>query len=171
MSAMKTGQGLEWAAHACALLAALPDGWSLSGAALAAFHDLPPAYMAKHLQALSRAGLLKASRGAQGGYQLARSADAISLLDIETAIIGSHLRFECRNIRAQGPCAAPQAPGAAPCEIACAFWAAENAYRTVLRATTVAEIVRQVAARRRTLGGGDIQAWIQANATRPDNRR
>ncbi len=165
MSAMKIGQGVEWAAHACALLSVLPDGWTLSGAALAAFHELPPAYMAKHLQSLSRAGLLTSSRGAGGGYRLARPGAAITLWDVEIAIVGGEARFECQNIRARGPCAV-QPSNDLPCEIACAFWAAERAYRTSLQATTIADIARSVAARRRSLGNRDLQAWIATNAVR-----
>jgi Rrf2 family protein len=161
---MRIGQRVEWAAHACALLAALPEGWSLSGAALAAFHALPPAYMAKTLQALSRAGLLRAERGLQGGYRLARPADAITLLHVEQALLGAEPRFECRNIRARGPCGG-QADPRIPCEIACAFWAAERAYREVLGATTVGDITRSVAARLRTLGNGDAEAWLRSHAT------
>ncbi len=164
---MRIGQGVEWAAHACALLAAVPDGMCLSGSALAAFHDLPAAYMAKHLQALARQGLLRSLRGAQGGYQLARPASEITLLDIETAILGQEPRFVCQNIRLRGPCAAPSS-AAIPCEIACAFWAAERAYRTALEGTTIADVARSVGARRRGLGDDGIRAWIMANATGPE---
>ena len=62
---MKINSGVEWAAHACALLATLPPGWSLSAQALAAYHEVPPAYMAKQLQALSKAGIVKSNRGAK----------------------------------------------------------------------------------------------------------
>src|SRR5690606_6747859 len=69
---MKTLEGVEWAAHACAVLAGLAPGSSLNATALADFHKLPSAYMAKHLQALVRGGVLAASRGGRGGYRLAR---------------------------------------------------------------------------------------------------
>lgn len=162
---MKIAQGVEWATHACALLAAVPEGWCLSGAAIASFHELPPAYMAKHLQALSRGGILISSRGAQGGYLLARSADSVSLWDIERALLGSQPRFVCQNIRTRGPCAA-HSPVGRPCEIAGAFWDAERAYRTRLEATTVADIAKTVAGRYGSKGRRDAEMWIMANATR-----
>lgn len=162
---MKIAQGVERAAHACALLAALPEGWSLSGSALATFHDLPSPYMAKTLQALSRAGLLRASRGVQGGYQLARAAETITLLDVERAVVGGEPRFECRNIRFQGPCA--RIEQGVPCEIACAFGAAERAYQEVLASTSVADVTRSVAERRRTLGDDSIADWLRVNAAPP----
>ena len=163
---MRIAQGVEWAAHACALLAALPEGWSLSGSALAAFHDLPGPYMAKTLQALSRAGILSGGRGVQGGYRLARAATSITLLDVEHAVLGDEVRFECRNIRSRGPCAV-DADRRVACEIACAFWAAEKAYRDVLSATTIIDVTRSVAARRRNLGDTGVEEWLRAHAARP----
>ena len=44
---MRIGEGVEWAAHACVLLSALPEGTGLPAAAIAAYHDVPPAYLAK----------------------------------------------------------------------------------------------------------------------------
>ena len=59
---MKMSEGVEWTAHACALLAALPPGMGLPAAALAEFHYLAPAYMAKHMQALARANKVRLAR-------------------------------------------------------------------------------------------------------------
>ena len=50
---MRMSEGVEWTAHACVLLAALPPGIGLPANALAEFHELAPAYMAKHMQALA----------------------------------------------------------------------------------------------------------------------
>jgi Rrf2 family protein len=86
---MKIASGVEWAAHACALLAMLPKGASLSAEALANYHDVPPAYMAKQMQALRRAGLIVSQRGAVGGYRLAATPNDINLWDITEAIEGS----------------------------------------------------------------------------------
>ena len=67
---MRMSEGVEWTAHACVLLAALPPGIGLPANALAEFHELAPAYMAKHMQALARAGIVQSIRGAGGGYRL-----------------------------------------------------------------------------------------------------
>ncbi len=56
---MKMSEGVEWTAHACVLLAALPPRVGLPANALAEFHALAPAYMAKHMQALTRAGVVE----------------------------------------------------------------------------------------------------------------
>ena len=157
---MKIAEGVEWAAHACAVLAALPAGQGLNAAALASFHELPPAYMAKHLQALSKAGIVTAVRGAHGGYALARPASEITLWDIQAAISGAGPSFQCQDIRRKGPCAG-FFPGGIPCPIACAFGAAEQAYRDHLSSVALSELVRQVAAGMGTAGREAFRAWAE----------
>jgi len=49
----------------------------------------------KILQLLSHAGLLMASRGISGGYQLARPADQISLLEMIEAVDGKLALTDC----------------------------------------------------------------------------
>jgi|SRR5579872_1628464 len=159
MSAMKTLEGVEWAAHACAVLAGLSAGSGLSAAALADFHELPAAYMAKHLQKLVRAGILTASRGAGGGYRLARPARDISLWDIQAAIEGSDPSFKCQDIRRNGPCAGFSS--AAACDIACAFVAAEAAYRNHLKTISVADMARRAAASYGADGRRRFRDWAR----------
>lgn len=53
---------------------------------IAARQDLPAPYLEKLLIELRRAGLVHSIRGAQGGYQLARSPADISLGDILDAV-------------------------------------------------------------------------------------
>ena len=157
---MKIAEGVEWAAHACAVLAALPAGQGLNAAALASFHELPPAYMAKHLQALSKAGIVTAVRGAHGGYALARPASEITLWDIQAAISGSRPNFQCQDIRRKGPCAA-YSPKGIPCPIACAFAVAEQAYRDQLSSVSLSELVRQVGAGLGPAGREAFRAWAE----------
>src|SRR5436309_5337813 len=59
-----------------------------TAAAAAAATRLPPATVAKLLKALAHAGLLTATRGAAGGYRLARRPGAISIAEIVAAIDG-----------------------------------------------------------------------------------
>lgn len=54
--------------------------------AIAIRQDLPAPYLEKLLIELRQAGLVNSSRGAQGGYQLARSPAHISLAQILTAV-------------------------------------------------------------------------------------
>jgi Rrf2 family protein len=162
LPAMRMSEGVEWAAHACALLAALPDGVGVSAALLAEFNDLPPAYMAKHMQALARAGLVTSERGARGGYRLARAASDVSLWDIVEAIEGSEPAFRCAEIRQQGPCATPPEDCKRPCKIAKAFHAAEQSWRNELKNVSLTNLNTQIAAGQSPARRAQLVAWIEA---------
>lgn len=47
---------------------------------------VPASYLAKVLQSLNKAGLVKSQRGLHGGFALARPADSISILDIVNCV-------------------------------------------------------------------------------------
>jgi DNA-binding IscR family transcriptional regulator len=100
---MKIKEGVECSCYACAVSVGLSQRVALSAAALAAFHELPAAYMPKHRQALSLAGIVRSVRGDKRDYQLARPANEISLWDIRQAIKGAAPDFQCREIRHSGP--------------------------------------------------------------------
>ena len=69
---MRLSDGVEWGVHACTILAVMPTDRALPAAKLAEYHGVPAAYLAKHLQALARAGVLETVKGPRGGYRLAR---------------------------------------------------------------------------------------------------
>lgn len=142
---MRLGEGVEWAAHACALLAALPEGRGLPGAALAEYLDVPPAYLAKHMQALSRAGLVETGRGPAGGYRIAKPGREITLNDIAVAIEGREPAFRCQEVRQRGPGAASKEACKKPCGIAASFYAAERAWRAELAKVSIADVLADVA--------------------------
>ncbi|WP_341368883.1 Rrf2 family transcriptional regulator [Yoonia sp. BS5-3] len=143
---MKLGDGVEQAIHAVSVLGAVPDGGVLSAAALADFHGVSTSYLLKHLQSLSRAGILHTVPGPRGGYCLARPADQISLLDIILAVEGPEPAFRCKEIRRNGPNPLPPERLTAPCQINAAMLRAEQAYRNALRAVSIAEINAKVIA-------------------------
>ncbi len=161
---MKISKGVEWAAHACTLLALLPRGASLSGEALAAYLDVPQPYLAKQMQALSRAGIVTAQRGAAGGYQLARAADAISLWQITAAIEGSQPSFRCTEIRRDGPCGLSPVECRKACAIAGAFAKAEAGYRAALDAVSLTQLVEDAAASTGAVSKQAIITWIEREA-------
>lgn len=157
---MKMSEGVEWTAHACVLLAALPKGVGLPANALAEFHALAPAYMAKHMQALARAGVVESVRGAGGGYRLARAPRDISLWDIVEAIEGVEPAFRCVEIRQQGPCVVPQGDFRKPCEIHAAFARAENAWRIELKSVSLADMAAEVARKTTPQKRALMTQWI-----------
>jgi Rrf2 family protein len=138
---MRLSDGVEWGVHACTLLAVLPPEYALAAAKLAEYHDVPSAYMAKHLQALARAGVLETVKGARGGYRLARPAREITVLDVVEAIDGDDGAFRCTEIRRRGPTAMPAREYVKLCGIHLAFMRADEAWRAELRKTTIAGLV------------------------------
>lgn len=71
--------------RAMAWLALSPD-MLVPTALLAEKTKVPPHYLAKVLQQLAAAKLIKGRRGVRGGYQLARPPDRIALLDVVRAV-------------------------------------------------------------------------------------
>lgn len=141
---MRMSEGIEWALHCCTVLAFLPDDESLPAARLAEFHGVPGPYLAKHLQALTRAGITTSTSGPRGGFRLARSAAEITLLDVVVAIDGDDRAFTCTEIRQNGPQAQPAIdyPQLGPCGIATAMWRAEDAWRRELADTSIADLTK-----------------------------
>jgi Rrf2 family protein len=157
---MRLSEGVEWAAHCAAVLAALPEGASLPGGRLAEFHGVPAPYLAKTLQALMRAGIVDSVPGRYGGYWLAKPAAAISLLDVVEAIDGREPIFRCTEIRRRGPSAVPARQYGPVCAIAAAMGRAESAWRSELAATTIADIAGVVAAQSPPAAVRKATAWV-----------
>jgi len=135
--ALKFSEGVEWAIHLCMLLAIAPSGSLIAAPRLASFYELSPSYLAKHLQTLSAAGIVKSVPGRSGGYSLGREPSAISFLDIFEAIEGLAPWFRCEEIRRCGPTA--QGPGeyGLRCSIALTMWEAEQSWRAQLASTNL----------------------------------
>lgn len=143
---MRLGDGVEWTIHCCTVLAVLPEGVTLPAARLAEFHQVPPAYLAKHLQAAAAAGIVESVAGPRGGYRLARPAADISVLDVVLAVDGDDAAFRCTEIRRRGPAAGPASAYPNPCGIARTMWRAEDAWRAELAATSIEDLVHEVLA-------------------------
>ncbi|WP_299193428.1 Rrf2 family transcriptional regulator [uncultured Erythrobacter sp.] len=158
---MQISKGVEWTTHICTVLALLREGQGLSVDALAEFFELPAAYLAKQMQLLRRAGIVESLRGKGGGYRLARGVDAITLLDIVTAIEGPQSAFRCTEIRQNGPCGLKRADCRRPCEVASAFAIAEQAYRDALAAKTLASIMQEAAANSTPEHLMEMAGWVQ----------
>jgi Rrf2 family protein len=143
---VRLNQGVEWALHTCLNL-----GWAeVDGAApaarLAAFYDLPPAYLNKQLQALVKAGILTSTPGPRGGFRLARRLEAISVLDVVVAIEGRVEFFGCAQILRAGPDGDPAEDYRRSCEIAGVMQRADLAWRRELADESLADIRDRVEA-------------------------
>jgi len=78
-------------------LAGLPERGTLTLRELAERESASEKYLWQVMNALTSAGLVRAARGARGGYRLARGSRAITLKEIVFALDGSsHLVAEAR---------------------------------------------------------------------------
>ena len=158
---MRLSEGVAWTLHCCTVLALLPDGSALPASRLAEFHGVPGAYLAKHLQSLSRAGIIESVPGPRGGYRLSRPASDITLLDVVTAVEGDEPAFRCMEIRRRGPAAIAASGYPKPCGIARAMWRAEEAWRRELAAQTVGDLVAGLATDVDPRAARKGAAWFQ----------
>ena len=139
---MKLSAGVEWAIHCCVVLSRA-DG-PVPAQRLAEFHGVSRTYLAKSLQALSRAGLVASTEGRVGGYVLNRPPRGITVLDVVLAIEGEDPAFRCTEIRQNGPFGAKPKECLRPCGIARVMGAAEDAWRASLAAVTIADLAAEV---------------------------
>jgi len=143
---VRLSEGVEWGLHCVVLTAMLPADAALPAGRLAEYHDVATAYLAKHLQALSRAGILEALPGPRGGYRLARPAARVTVLDVVEALEGRESAFRCTEIRRRGPARVAAREYRVPCSIHVVMDRADAAWRAELRDTSIAELVEQVVA-------------------------
>jgi Rrf2 family protein len=141
---MRLSEGVEWGIHCATLLAVVPPDRTLSAARLAEYHGVTAPYLAKHLQALVRAGVLESVPGPRGGFRLARPANDITMLDVVEAIDGREPSFTCTEIRRRGPTRLPAREYRVPCSIHVVMDRADAAWRSELRAVTIADLVAEV---------------------------
>lgn len=62
---------------------------------VSAYGHIPPHFLAKIAQQLSRAGIIEILQGARGGYRLAIPPEELTLLDVIEAIIGEIFLNDC----------------------------------------------------------------------------
>lgn len=152
--------GVEWALHCCVVLTSVEE--PVPATKLAELHDVSASYLAKQLQALSRAGLVRSVEGKAGGYVLTREPDSITVLDVVEAVDGPGQAFRCTEIRQRGPLAAPAESCTVPCPIARAMTGADAAWREALRLVSIADLVQDVASASGPSALARVSAWLTA---------
>lgn len=153
--------GVEWALHCCVVLTSVDE--PVPATRLAELHDVSASYLAKQLQALSRAGLVRSVQGKAGGYVLTREPASITVLDVVEAVDGPGEAFNCTEIRQRGPLATPAESCAAPCPIARAMTRADTAWREALRAVSIADLVHDVTSDSGPRALTRISTWLTAS--------
>lgn len=93
-SLLRISEAASLALHGMALLATEPER-RMSTREMAGRLHASEAHLAKVMQRLGRAGLVRSVRGRGGGFTLARRREAVKLLDVYQAVEGKLPRSEC----------------------------------------------------------------------------
>ena len=84
---MRVSAKVDYALRALLELAAAPPG-PVKGERLSTAQEIPPKFLENILTELRRAEIVASQRGVDGGYRLAKPADAISVADVMRALEG-----------------------------------------------------------------------------------
>lgn len=138
---LKGSHAAELAIRAAIHLALQPPGKLSPIRHIAAGTGLPPAYLAKIMRLLIRAGLVRAFRGPGGGVELGRPPDQISLSALVRAVEGESPAERC--ILGMGTCSESQ-----PCLLHSQWVPLRAEYVRLLEETSLAMLVRAAQAKR-----------------------
>jgi Rrf2 family protein len=149
---MRVSAKADYAVRAAAELAAAEaaeDG-PVKGERLATAQDIPLQFLEHILLELKHQGLVRARRGAKGGYWLARPADEVTVADVVRAVEGP-----IANVQSMPPETIEYAGNA---ESLRDVWIAVRAnIRSVLEDVTLADLV-----------SGELPAKVEAITAEPD---
>lgn len=137
--------GVEYALHSLLYLAHPTIEKPIGVKVLAAFQGVSESYLSKIFTKLTKAGIVQSIPGVKGGYELVKSPDNITFLDVVEAIEGKQPIFQCRNIVAKGvpyrqgdsQRAQMVRAGRIPCRINLTMLEAEEQMRSYLRGKTL----------------------------------
>lgn len=123
----------QHALRALTLLARQPYGSAALGRELSESAGVPSNYLSKIMLTLRNAGLVDATRGAGGGYRLARNASELKLAEVVELFEGSTFRSEC--ILGEGICSDAHGCSAHP------LWGSvRTSYLKFLEDTSIADL-------------------------------
>ncbi len=125
----------EYGLRALVDFALHPDESPIRVTDLAARQDIPPHYLEQLLSLLRKAGLVRSARGPRGGFELARPASEISLLEALTALEGDLILADCLESSANRDC-----PYASACALRQVWQELSEALKGKLRAVSIAEL-------------------------------
>jgi Rrf2 family protein len=163
------GAGVEYALHTMVNLHLAAPSSAPSARELAEFQVLPLAFTRRLLTQLEKAGLLRATEGIRGGWELARDAESITVLDVIDALHEDVALFTCSDIRKHcvlwAGADAPRSMTIGVCSIHAVMLAAEEAMRTELRSTTIADLGAQLTAKSSAKALQAIPVWFDKQRT------
>ncbi len=130
---MRVSAKADYAVRAVAELAASPDG-PVKGERLADSQDIPLQFLEHILLDLKHSGIVRARRGAKGGYWLAKPSDEVSIADVIRAVEGP-----IANVQSAPPESITYSGSAR--ELQSVWIAVRASLREVLESTTLADLV------------------------------
>jgi len=98
--------------------------------------QIPRSFLAKIFQQLAKGGLVRSTRGAHGGFVLARAADQITVLEIVESVEGRTVSQICKLAK-------PDCKHVGGCALCGLFEQAQDGLKDVLLRTTLFDLVRQ----------------------------
>lgn len=133
-------QTAEYALRAVYFIAESPDDAPVRVDDVAEALKIPRNYLSKTLHQLARAGVLRSTRGPLGGFQLAKPADRLTLMEV----VGPFLPAEGRAcVLGRATCS-----DAAPCAAHHRWKLVSERMRTFFGGTTIADLVETKAGAR-----------------------
>jgi Rrf2 family protein len=148
--AMRVSARVDYALRAATELAAAPA--AVKGERIARLQGIPAKFLENILGELGHAGIVRAQRGPEGGYRLARPPEEITLAAIIRAVGGP-----LANVRGERPEALQLQGPAGPLR---EVWVAARAsLRTVLESVTLADVASGTLPDAVTRLASDPEAW------------
>ena len=141
---------------------------------LAEFQGISPSYVAKLFTQLKAAGLVTAVEGAHGGYQLARRAEDITVLDVVEALEGGNPLFQCKEIRRRCALFGTAPPAWATkglCSIHAVMREAEVQMKQSLARHTLADLAERVVRKAPKTFSIDLSAWFKSRKASKSRRQ
>ena len=138
---MRVSAKVDYALRALLELAASEPERPVTAERLATAQKIPPKFLENILLELRRAEIVSSQRGVEGGYRLARPADAISVADVVRSLEGSIASV--RGVRPE------EVEYTGPAQSLQPLWVELRAsMREVLEGTTLADLVERSASAR-----------------------
>ena len=118
------------------------DRGPVSLTSVAEIENLPLSYLEHLVARLRKAGLVTSTRGAHGGYALARPAGEIEMLEVVEALEGPIVPMECFEPEPKGRVQCSHlAPGDGPCATKMLWTRVQGGITEALRETTLSYMV------------------------------
>ncbi|WP_129363800.1 RrF2 family transcriptional regulator [Enterobacter cloacae] len=156
--------GVEYGIHSLmSMVDSKGDARDMSVREIADLQSVPYDYLAKIFTRLSKAGLVRSTEGKGGGFQLAKPAEHITVLDVVKAIDGEKRIFECREIR-QRLAVFDDQPPAWACEGICSVRSvmdmAQQRMEEALYQHTILDLARKMYRKAPDEFVIEVQEWI-----------